>query len=59
MMKGQIETTCADHPDLSDCPDSLVAYWESKRMFGLRIHDGGSSVLEISYCPWCGSKLPY
>ncbi|HEY3386863.1 MAG TPA: hypothetical protein VGK46_10155 [Saprospiraceae bacterium] len=22
------------------------------------IYDGGSSVIQISYCPWCGSKLP-
>jgi hypothetical protein len=22
------------------------------------VHDGGSSVVEIAFCPWCGSKLP-
>jgi hypothetical protein len=22
------------------------------------VHDGGSSVIVISYCPWCGIKLP-
>jgi hypothetical protein len=22
------------------------------------IHDGGSSVLLITFCPWCGSRLP-
>ncbi|HEY9154187.1 MAG TPA: hypothetical protein VIM69_03590 [Opitutaceae bacterium] len=24
--------------------------------FGLPIYDGGSSCLEISFCPWCGTK---
>ena len=57
IMKGQVEFTCADHPNLNDCPDSLVAYWEPNLVFGLRVHDGGSSVIEISFCPWCGSKL--
>lgn len=22
------------------------------------VHDGGSSVVAIAFCPWCGSKLP-
>ncbi|WP_372497657.1 DUF6980 family protein [Priestia megaterium] len=21
------------------------------------IHDGGSSIIGISFCPWCGAKL--
>jgi hypothetical protein len=25
--------------------------------YGLYVHDGGSSVIEILYCPWCGKKL--
>jgi hypothetical protein len=28
------------------------------REVGIRILDGGSSVQLISFCPWCGSKLP-
>jgi hypothetical protein len=27
--------------------------------FGLIIHnDGGGSVIQISFCPWCGTRLP-
>jgi len=26
--------------------------------FGLLVQDGGSSFIEIYYCPWCGEKLP-
>ncbi|WP_443024360.1 DUF6980 family protein [Sphingomonas sp. Leaf30] len=24
----------------------------------LRLHDGGSSAIEIAFCPWCGARLP-
>ena len=26
---------------------------------GIPIHDGGTSMIEIRYCPFCGSKLGY
>ncbi len=26
--------------------------------FGIMIHDGGSGVIQIAFCPWCGDKLP-
>jgi hypothetical protein len=26
--------------------------------YGIFIHDGGSSLTLINFCPWCGSKLP-
>ena len=26
--------------------------------YGLIVHDGGTSVIAIKFCPWCGSKLP-
>jgi hypothetical protein len=25
---------------------------------GLIVHDGGSSMVTIDYCPWCGTRLP-
>ena len=25
--------------------------------YGLIVHDGGTSVVVIAFCPWCGSKL--
>lgn len=56
-MKQQVEYTCDIHSDLSDCPDALVAYSAKTGDFGLRIHDGGSSVVTIQYCPWCGTHL--
>jgi len=56
-MQAQAGFTCPDH-DLDDCPDALVSYSERFREYGLRVHDGGSSSIAISFCPWCGAKLP-
>lgn len=56
-MKVQAEIECKDHPELSECPDSLIYVSENKKYFGLRIHDGGSSSVEINFCPWCGASL--
>jgi hypothetical protein len=41
-----------------ECPDALVNYSEQGKDYGLIIHDGGSSVISIAFCPWCGAKLP-
>jgi hypothetical protein len=50
-MRRQLEFRCADHADLSDCPDSLVVLLENPARFGIRVHDGGSSFAAIRYCP--------
>ncbi len=49
--------TCAQHQDLFQCPDHLVNFDRSNGTYGLIIHDGGSSVVSISHCPWCGANL--
>jgi hypothetical protein len=28
------------------------------REYGIQILDGGSSVMQIQLCPWCGASLP-
>jgi hypothetical protein len=55
-MNLDLSQKCDIHEDRSDCPDALIAFIDGG--YGLRIHDGGSSYIEIKYCPWCGSKLP-
>jgi hypothetical protein len=52
-MRRNVESICDQHPDRHDCPDCLVEY-----VPGLLIHDGGSSSLQIRFCPWCGAGLP-
>ena len=38
-----------------DCPDALIGVWDGGHF--LLIHDGGTSGVEISFCPWCGKQL--
>jgi len=56
-MEEQVSWTCRDHPNLSNCPDSLIWASGNRKEYGLRIHDGGSSFVEIQFCPWCGASL--
>lgn len=57
-MRSQIDYRCDKHPDPFDCPDNLVDYSPKFREYGLIVHDGGSSSVNIAFCPWCGTKLP-
>jgi hypothetical protein len=54
-MRAQLDLVCPDHADLANCPDSLIvrASWG----YGLRVHDGGGSAIQIGFCPWCGASL--
>jgi hypothetical protein len=56
-MTEQVEFKCDQHPDARACPDKLVDYVPKFNEYGLLIHDGGSSFIEIHYCPWCGADL--
>ena len=56
-MKYDLEYKCDIHKSPFDCPDTIIYSSESNEEFGILIHDGGSSYIEIKYCPWCGSKL--
>lgn len=35
-----------------------IVFWAKFREYGMRYLDGGSSIQQIRYCPWCGQKLP-
>jgi hypothetical protein len=56
-MRTELETVCDEHPDRWDCVDALIGYWPDSRTFGLIVHDGGSSMVVISFCPWCGADI--
>jgi hypothetical protein len=56
-MAAAVESTCEKHPDRFDCPDALIHYSTRSDGYGLIVHDGGSSVIGIGYCPWCGAVL--
>jgi hypothetical protein len=38
--------------------DVLVAYIPKFDEYGIPVHDGGTSMVEIAFCPWCGTRLP-
>lgn len=57
-MKDAVESVCDEHADRFDCPDALVSYSAKFDEYGLIVHDGGSSIVAIEFCPWCGSRLP-
>ena len=37
--------------------DIALLHVKKFREYGISIIDGGSSVIKINYCPWCGVKL--
>lgn len=51
-----LSSVCPTHQDRQDCADAFIA--EVRGGYGLMVHDGGSSVIEIGFCPWCGTQLP-
>jgi hypothetical protein len=55
-MDFNIDHTCDGHKISAACPDTLIKVVRGG--YGLIIHDGGSSVVEIGFCPWCGATLP-
>ncbi|GLW11603.1 hypothetical protein Misp01_67310 [Microtetraspora sp. NBRC 13810] len=57
-MAGQLDWECDHHTDPFDCPDALIHFAERFVEYGLIVHDGGSSSITISFCPWCGTRLP-
>ena len=57
-MIDAVESKCDQHEDRFHCPDALVNYSEKFNEYGLIVHDGGSSVIGINFCPWCGTELP-
>ncbi|MFI6514557.1 DUF6980 family protein [Spirillospora sp. NPDC050679] len=58
VMERQLDHRSDPHADPYECADALVSYSERFDEYGLIIHDGGSSVSLISFCPWCGAELP-
>lgn len=57
-MERSIDIICKLHKNPFNCPDAVIWYDMKYDEYGLIIHDGGESYIEINYCPWCGNKLP-
>jgi hypothetical protein len=48
---------CDIHTDKRECPDVLVI-WSNRGKPGFPIKDGGTAVVAIRFCPWCGAAIP-
>jgi hypothetical protein len=57
-MHKNLTLNCKVHSHVFECPDVLINYIPKFDEYGIIIHDGGNSVISISYCPWCSTKLP-
>lgn len=50
---------CCERMRLAVESDEIpIVYTARYREFGVRVLDGGTSTIELLYCPWCGQKLP-
>jgi hypothetical protein len=47
--------TCDEHTDAWECPDMTLV--RTAAGFGIPVRNGGTSVIRIDYCPWCGISL--
>ena len=50
-----VTETCEKHSNPWECPDILLV--KSSHGYGMPIRDGGTSMVNIDYCPWCGTKI--
>ncbi|GJM19338.1 MAG: hypothetical protein DHS20C14_15510 [Phycisphaeraceae bacterium] len=57
-MKQHLQFRCGTHADPYECPDTTFHYNPRFREHGIIVHDGGTSMIVIEYCPFCGAKLP-
>jgi hypothetical protein len=55
-MDADLARECAVHKTRAECPDALIEFLRGG--YGLIVHDGGTSVVSVDFCPWWGSKLP-
>ena len=49
---------CSEMARHLDNGEVAITYLDHFREYGIRILDGGSALQSISFCPWCGKKLP-
>ncbi len=48
---------CVEMKTHLDNGEIAINYIAKFREYGIKYLDGGTSFQQISYCPWCGTKL--
>lgn len=56
-MNNNIKKTCCEAMALH-LKEKNIEYYAKFREYGIPVKDGGTSFIEIFFCPWCGQKLP-
>ncbi|MFT2009267.1 DUF6980 family protein [Pontibacter sp. 13R65] len=57
MMADNVDSSLDDNGEIRyGAVDVIINKWD-EGLFGIPIHDGGTSMVLINYCPWCGEKL--
>ena len=41
-----------------DHEDRVIYYWARFDEYLVPVHDGGTSGIQMKFCPWCGTRLP-
>ena len=36
----------------------VIYYWARFDEYLVPVHDGGTSGIQMAFCPWCGTRLP-
>lgn len=57
MMQYHATSHCPIHKTPFECPDWLIVFDPHTEAYGIVVHDGGHSAVQIQYCPWCGKAL--
>lgn len=57
-MKDAVESVCDEHTDRSIVRMRWSAIPRSLMSMASSCTHGGSSIVAVEFCPWCGAKLP-
>lgn len=49
---------CAEMASVFEGEDKILEYVPKFNEYGINVKDGGTSHVEIRFCPWCGERLP-
>jgi hypothetical protein len=52
-MAYDLNQSCKQHAYRSESPDALID--RHRGGYGIIVQDGGSTAIEIAFCPWCGN----
>ena len=56
-MTDDPQTTCCEMMSIH-LKEETIRYFGKFREHGIPVHDGGTSKITITFCPWCGNELP-